>query len=308
MHSSYTPLRYPGGKAKLGPFLGELFRSNALVGGVYAEPYAGGAGAALHLLFRGYASKIFLNDIDSGVAAFWRAILSRNEQFAEQIEKVPLTVAEWDRQREVYRDGHAGFDLGFAFFYLNRTNRSGIMNGGIIGGRSQAGEWNIDARFNRADLAARVRAIGTLRRSITVTRKDALAFLDSMPELIAGSKGLVYLDPPYFVKGPDLYPNFYSPENHAGIAKYLKGLSMPWLLTYDDCEEVRHLYRHFVIRKSELSYSARDAKRGRELVVASKGLTIPSSPKTRERRGKSGFQLLEIVLEEGAVPPEKHGR
>lgn len=293
MPSNYTPLRYPGGKAKLGPFLGELFRLNSLVGGVYAEPYAGGAGAALHLLFRGYASKIFLNDIDRGVIAFWRAVLSRNEQFAEKIAKVPLTVAEWDRQREVYRDGHAGFDLGFAFFYLNRTNRSGIMNGGIIGGRSQSSEWGIDARFNRADLAARVRAIGTMKRSITVTRKDALAFLDNVPEMIAGSKALVYLDPPYFMKGPDLYPNFYSAKNHADIAKYLKRFAAPWLLTYDDCDQVRHLYRHFVVRESELSYSARDVKRGRELVVASKGLIIPSSPKRRENRGNSGFQLLE---------------
>jgi DNA adenine methylase len=295
MPSSYTPLRYPGGKAKLGPFLGELFRANAIIGGIYAEPYAGGAGAALHLLFRGFASKIFLNDLDTGVAAFWRAILNHNDRFAEKIERVSLNVDEWDRQREIYREGHAGFDLGFAFFYLNRTNRSGIMNGGIIGGRDQSGEWGIDARFNRTDLASRVRAIGTLKRSITVTRKDALTFLDSVPEVIVGSKGLVYLDPPYYAKGPDLYPNFYSHRDHRGIAKYLKRFSVPWLLTYDDCAEIRQMYQHFDVRESELSYSAREVRRGRELVVASKGLIIPNSPKDQKRRGKSGFQLLAVA-------------
>ena len=199
MPSIYTPLRYPGGKAKLGPFLVSLFKANRLVDGAYAEPYAGGAGAALFLLFRGYVSRIHLNDIDAGVISFWRAVLGHNERFAKRIETIPLTIEERERQRGIYQTARAGFDLAFAFFYLNRTNRSGIMNGGVIGGRSQTGNWRIDARFNRANLAGRVRAIGSLKRFISVSRQDALQFLDEFtaPDI---RRKLLYLDPPYFTK------------------------------------------------------------------------------------------------------------
>jgi len=290
MPTAYTPLRYPGGKAKLGPFLSDFLKINRLADYTYAEPYAGGAGAALHLLFRGYAGRILLNDIDIGVVSFWRAVLNRNEEFARQVERVPLTIAEWDNQREIYRSKTRGFDLGFAFFYLNRTNRSGIMNGGVIGGRAQKSEWNIDARFNRTDLADRIRAIGRLRRAISVSQDDALEFLGNLPSSLR-TPAVVYLDPPYYVKGQDLYTNFYTPSDHGRIAEHLRSFELPWLMTYDDCEPVRQLYKGFCIRESSLSYSAREVRRGRELVILGPGLRIPEARRAEKRHG-SGFELL----------------
>lgn len=284
MPPNYTPLRYPGGKSKLGPYLSDVVRENKLISATYAEPYAGGAGAALYLLFRGYANRLQLNDIDHGVVAFWRAVLSHTERFAEEISKVPLSVAEWDRQKEVVRSAKAGFDLGFAFFYLNRTNRSGIMNGGVIGGREQRGRWRMDARFNREELAARVRAVGAMRRSISVTRLDALEFID---ELASGwGQHLTYLDPPYFAKGQDLYPNFYSPEDHAAIASRLHRFRQPWIVTYDDCPEIRALYSGSHALAGELSYSAREVRRGREVLLFGGGLApVNASPAAAKRRG-----------------------
>jgi DNA adenine methylase len=287
--SSYTPLRYPGGKAKLGPYLSDVIRSNRLVECTYAEPYAGGAGAGLHLLFRGYASRLQLNDIDRGVVSFWRAVLIQTEKFAKMIERVPLTVAQWDTQKIALRSAPMGFDLGFAFFYLNRTNRSGIMNGGIIGGRRQLGNYLIDARFNRLALAARVRAIGTMKQQISVTRLDALEFIDSLTD-DGTARRLVYLDPPYYEKGQDLYPNFYTPNNHAEIAERLSVFEQPWMMTYDDCAEIRDLYRDSTMLDSELSYSAREVRRGREVVVFGGGLqpAPPTGPTNRPR----GFTVL----------------
>lgn len=294
MTASYTPLRYPGGKAKLGPYLAEVLRTNRLIDGSYAEPYAGGAGAGLYLLFRGYSTELHLNDIDRGVVSFWRAILSHTEKFAKAIEKIPLTVAQWDKQKKTLRSAHMGFELGFAFFYLNRTNRSGIMNAGVIGGREQTGEWLIDARFNRRELADRVRSVGRMKRHITVTRLDALDFIDRRTE-DAPAKGLVYLDPPYFEKGQDLYPNFYSPDNHAAIAKRLHSFRQPWMMTYDDCPEIRHLYRRSTVLDSELSYSAREVRRGREVVVFGGGLRpAPANAGVRRPRG---FNVLETGVD-----------
>lgn len=290
MPATYSPLRYPGGKSKLGDFLASVMRTNRLIDAGYAEPYAGGAGAGLHLLFRGYASSLRLNDIDKGVVAFWRAVLGRNEHFAREIERIPLTVAEWDRQKDTLRTARAGFALGFAFFYLNRTNRSGIMNGGIIGGREQLGKWGIDARFNRVSLAARVRALAPFKRQITVSRLDALAFLKDLGR--EQSKILTYLDPPYYDKGQKLYPNFYSPSDHAAIAEYLRGYPQPWIMTYDACDDIRALYSSLRVAESELSYSAREVRRGEELVIFGPGMTVPRvEVKQRKAKHKAGFAL-----------------
>jgi DNA adenine methylase len=226
-----------------------------------------------------------LNDIDRGVVSFWRAVLTDTEKFARRIEKVPLTVAQWDRQKRTLKTADMGFELGFAFFYLNRTNRSGIMNAGVIGGRKQDGRYLIDARFNRTVLAERVRSIGTMRRHISISRLDALEFIDALSEKRA-LKRLVYLDPPYFAKGQELYPNFYSPEDHATIATRLRRFRQPWLMTYDDCDAIRELYRDSTILESELSYSAREVRRGREVVVFGGGLRpAPAKSELKKRRG-----------------------
>jgi DNA adenine methylase len=290
--SVYTPLRYPGGKSKLGPYLTYVMRANRLVGAAYAEPYAGGAGAGLYLLFRGYASHLYLNDIDRGVTSFWRAVLgSRNEEFARAIETVPLSVAEWDRQKDILHTSRPGFRKGFAFFYLNRTNRSGIMNAGVIGGRDQTGAWGIEARFNRTTLAARIRSLAVFRNRISVSSLDALDFLDQVSS--DDFPILTYLDPPYYDKGQRLYTNFYSPDDHRAIAGYLQSYRNPWLLTYDACEEVRALYRDRVVLESELSYSAREVRRGKEVVIFGPGLKPPTKPKDSLFRGRrrAGFEL-----------------
>lgn len=292
MTASYTPLRYPGGKTKMGPFLAELFRANKLVGSEYAEPYAGGGGAALFMLFRGYAKRILLNDIDPAVASFWRAVTNHSERFARVIEAIPLTVKEWDRQRLGYASPGITFDRGFAFFYLNRTNRSGIMNGGIIGGRAQSGTWRIDARFNRTQLASQVRAIGAMSKQITVTRSDALDFMDSLPRPRM-ARVFTYLDPPYYGAGQHLYLNSYDAADHQQIARRLRTFRQPWLLTYDDCPEIRALYPGFNVSSSELSYSAREVRRGKEIVVMSPSLSWPKPRRATRSRGRLGFELVQ---------------
>ncbi|GAB1345067.1 DNA adenine methylase [Gemmatimonas sp.] len=289
MPSSFTPLRYPGGKTKMSAFLAAVMRVNRFVGRAYAEPFAGGAGAGLSLLYEGWSSHFFLNDIDRGVVSFWRAAIGHSESFARQIEKVPLTVREWEHQRSVYKEAPMGKDLGFATFYLNRTNRSGIMNGGLIGGRDQRGAYKMDARFNRIDLAKRVRTLGRFRRQITVSRLDALEFLMSLD---VATPTFTYLDPPYYVKGQDLYMNFYSPDDHAQIANELGSFSHPWIMTYDACEEIRCLYRQRIVRQSELSYSAREVRRGEELVIFGPRVRPPAPHQLPSGARTRGFQLI----------------
>lgn len=193
-----SPLRYPGGKAVLSQFLGEVIRENGLADGVYVEPYAGGAGAALNLLFGEHVREIVLNDIDRCVFAFWRAVLNQTETFTGLVRQTRITIPEWKRQRKIYKTSSRKpqIALGFAGFYLNRCNRSGIMvNGGPIGGIRQTGKWKLNARFNKPALISRIERVALYKSRITACNEDALDFLRQIRMDCDPERTLVYLDP-----------------------------------------------------------------------------------------------------------------
>lgn len=272
-----TPLRYPGGKARLGPFFGELINANGLQDGTYIEPYAGGSGVALYLLLGEFVDSIHINDIDEAVYSFWRAILDHTDDFCTLIRNIPVTPQEWDNQKSILAAGvnSAGsLATGFAMFYLNRTNRSGILNAGMIGGRNQTGEWLIDARFNKDDLIKRIQKISRYRNRIHVTNEDALSFLQHIiPTLQPNS--LLYLDPPYYVKGQHLYANFYQHEDHNNIAQFISNIDLPWVISYDDHSAIRSFYSAFRRSRYFLSYSARERRKGSEVMFFSDKIIIP---------------------------------
>lgn len=274
---NFTPLRYPGGKGKLSEFVKGVLQKNDLVDGEYCEPYAGGAGVALELLMHEYVTRIHINDISRPLYALWSSILTMPDEFSRKIRDATLSVRAWDRQKRIFGhpDEHDELELGFAAFYLNRTNRSGILNGGIIGGRAQTSEWGIDARYNAKDLAARVEAIASMRDRIKLYNKDAADFLANMvPDL--PQRTLVYLDPPYFVKGAKLYIDHYKAKDHAAIAKLVRRIKpQAWMVSYDDVPEIRALYGKQRGIRYELGYSAREVKNGVELMYFSDKLTIP---------------------------------
>jgi DNA adenine methylase len=122
----FTPLRYPGGKAKLAAYVKRLMEDNRLLDSEYVEPYAGSAAIALELLFHEYVSRIHINDVSKPIYAFWKGVLQHTEAFCRLVLKTPLAVAQWDKQKKVLE--HPGdYDQiasGFATFFLNRTNRS----------------------------------------------------------------------------------------------------------------------------------------------------------------------------------------
>lgn len=279
MNNFSTPLRYPGGKGRLGDWLGETLRHNGLSGGTYVEPYAGGAGAAIHLLTRGYVERLILNDIDPAIFAFWYSVLSETDAFVKRIETSAVDMKEWHRNREIISSPslHSTLDLGFAAFFLNRTNRSGILSAGVIGGKAQAGKWKLDARFNRGELADRVRRIGHYRRRITVRNVDAMTFVNDVgPDL--PSKSLIYFDPPYYEKGSLLYENHYKPKDHAAIAKHVKRVKTPWLVTYDNCSEIRDLYRWAPAAEFSMKYSTHTSRPTGTEVMFYRNLALPSAP------------------------------
>lgn len=278
MSSYKTPLRYPGGKQRLWPFIHEILNANSLVNAEYAEPYAGGAGVAMELLLRKHISRVHLNDSCLAVFSFWHSILNDTEKFCRKISRASLTVNEWKKQREVFRsrEGADRFDLGFAMFYLNRCNRSGILNGGVIGGLDQTGDWKIDARFPRNALITRIETIAARKSSIRIRNWDAERFMvDYIPRLPRNS--LVYCDPPYFRKAERLYPNHYLESDHAQIAKVIQSkVKAPWIVSYDSCDEIKNHYSKRSMINYQLQYSAAKVYKGSELFIFSDKTQMPT--------------------------------
>jgi DNA adenine methylase len=270
-----SPLRYPGGKSGLYSPIRDLIRANGLSRGTYVEPYAGGAGAALGLLITGEVERIVINDLDPAVSAFWRAVIEQGESFASLVEECTVDVSEWTRQREAYmradRDDH--LTLGFATFYLNRTNRSGVLNGGPIGGHDQTGNYKIDARFNKKTLLERLRLIRLYASKISVRGTDGVAIIE---EFADNQTSFIYADPPYFMKAGSLYLNSFKHDDHARLANCLNQVakSANWILTYDNVPDVPALYPDRRRIQIGVNYSARHVIRAKEILVYSDKLRL----------------------------------
>ncbi len=276
----FTPLRYPGGKAAFAPFIAAVLSENGLLGGSYLEPYAGGAGVALDLLFSGAARHIHINDADPAVYHFWLAVKEDPEGMLRLVRDTPITIEAWLQWRDVLRGNvdASPLELGFATLFMNRTNRSGILKGGVIGGLKQDGTYKLDARFKKDVISGRISRIASHAEAITVSCEDALAILARAEEIL-GPKGFIYLDPPYYIKGKGLYRNYYSDQDHRGIAEYIQSdtFRIPWVVSYDNVEPIHRMYSRSAGLVYDLNYTAHRKYRASECVFLSKGLKPPTA-------------------------------
>lgn len=269
MHN-FSPLRYPGGKNRLSSFIGLVIKLLNMQRCTYIEPFAGGAGVALSLLLNGYVENIVINDYDKAIYSFWRAVKQNPDELIEMIINTPITIEEWHKQKKVYLDSSSySLEYAFATLFLNRTNRSGILNAGPIGGYSQSGEWKLDVRFNKEKLISKINKISDCRENIIVYNKDIISFLRKYAPKF-GNDSFFYFDPPYYNKGQKLYKNFLCPEDHKRIRNEIVGnIRSPWIMTYDDVEEIAELYAFFPMRRFDLVYSAANKGKASELMIFS---------------------------------------
>ncbi len=280
MSETISPLRYPGGKSKLAPLVRYIIdnKTNCEIN-TYIEPFAGGAGVALDLLINGTVDNIIINDYDKSIYSFWKAILTEPERFIQTIRLTPITIDEWQRQKRIYTtlNKKYSFELGFATFFLNRTNRSGILSAGPIGGYEQTGNYLIDARFNKEKLIDRIVKISKFRSHIKVYNKDIRSFIRLVIQQNQDNS-FVYFDPPYFSKGKELYINYFVAKDHTEIRDaIIHNTSCQWIITYDDEKRISDLYHGFTQRAYDLSYSLANKGTASELIIFSNEYLCPNN-------------------------------
>lgn len=273
----YSPLRYPGGKVSLYDFLKKVIQKNNIIDGVYAEAFAGGAGAALKLLIMEDVREIYLNDADELLFKFWKSVLYETESLIRLIHDTKITIDEWEYRKSILKDSQnlSDVELGFTAFFLNRCNRSGILKAGVIGGKDQKGDWKLDARYNQNDLIKRIEKIAFYKERIHLSNIDAIQFLKKIKKT-KHSELITYLDPPYVIQGKELYRYFYNEKDHIRLARFLQTqMNNYWLTSYDDHPLVHKIYKEVPKNVFHFNYYVNQTKIGRELVISSKNCRMP---------------------------------
>ncbi|AXB57737.1 DNA adenine methylase [Flavobacterium fluviale] len=277
----YSPLRYPGGKNKLAAFVAKICIDNG-ISGHYVEPYAGGASVALFLLFEGFVDNITINDKDQSIYAFWYSVLFETDNLCELIEKTEINIENRNRLKRIQnnKENSTLLELGFSTLFLNRTNRDGIIKGGVIGGNDQNGAYKLDCRFNKSEIIRKIRLIASRKSNITLYCLDALDLIDKMEQESNNANTIFYFDPPYYLKASSLYMNYYQKNDHEEVANKIKKINkINWIVSYDNHPIIRELYSPFAKKEYTFNHSAHSSKIGQEILFFSKELLQPTVQK-----------------------------
>lgn len=265
---SYSPLRYPGGKSQVYQQIVKTLEKNNLLGCTYIEPFAGGSGIAIRLLFENKVKKVIINDFDKSIYAVWYSILFYTDEFVELINNTAITIEEWYKQKKIQKlkETESILTLGFSTFFLNRTNRSGIIKGGVIGGKNQNGNYKMDCRFNKQSLIELIYKIASFKNRIEISNLDAIDLINSIKRQ---KNQFYFIDPPYFHNGRELYTNFFTDEDHTILSKYIKKnmKTKKYIISYDNCVEIQTLYRKFERTLVNLNYSLQNKKKASEIFI-----------------------------------------
>lgn len=275
--NTLTPLRYPGGKTKLFKKVSSIIQHNNLQGYTYVEPFVGGAGLAIKLLDKNLVDKLIINDYDYHIYAFWYCVLNHPNELVELIVNTQVTLEERERQKEIYVNpkNYNILDVGFSTLYLNRTNRSGVLKAGPIGGKKQTGNYLIDCRFNKIKIIDKIKLISNYKNNIRLYNLDVLDFINKLKK--EDGNLFINFDPPYYNKGAELYTNFFIDKDHIRLKQSIDKLNFPWITTYDNCEFISNLYSEYKSEIISLTYSAGKTKKGEELLFYSNNLIISNN-------------------------------
>jgi len=271
-----SPLRYPGSKATFLKVVLEFIEVHGLKGREIVEPYAGSGIVSLSLVAKNLVSHATLVERDPLLYSFWKAVFEHTDALLSSIEEINVNMDTWHELRVLLKhkipEDKLIPDLALACLFFNRTNFSGVLHSGPIGGKNQSSDYKLDCRFNKKDIISRIRQISSLRDGVSVKFGDALEFLQKA-NIQNNEKRFFYVDPPYFKQGRKLYRYYYKVIDHKRLYDILSVATFPWLLSYDKHEFIELLYDGFPQVHQSFRYMSRTPKNENELVVTN--MVIP---------------------------------
>jgi DNA adenine methylase len=261
-----SPLRYPGSKQKAIKHIMPFWKMVMGNTKEYREPFLGGGSIFFNLDVQN--KKIYLNDKDENIAILFKVMRDKPEKLCEKIRETFPTIEKWKEIK--YSDPEDEIEIAFRTLFLNRTNYSGILSASPIGGFRQTSDYPIHCRWNPIDLQKRVKICSEILKNAEITSED---FFYSIIKPSTGEV-FMFIDPPYYEKGHMLYNERMEPEDHERLRDLLADTKHKFLLTYDDCNEIRDLYENvpgFHLLKRNWSYTASTTKEkrtvGKELFI-----------------------------------------
>lgn len=280
-----SPLRYPGSKRRLAPYIAKALELNEVFPSLFIEPFVGGASVSLQLMQRNLVDKVLLMDVDPWIASFWRVVFFDTDWLTDQILTVEVTLDKWHELKGVTPKDDRERAINCLFF--NRTNFSGILREdvGPVGGKEQRSEYKIDCRFPKKTLIDRIKQISLLKDKVLdiwdCSWDEGLRRVKSEQHAgrIIRNRVFYYLDPPFFKKAKSLYRFYFQSEDHQALRDSILCLEDKWILSYDSADEVDVLYGNAIKTRTngarkdhvELFYSlavVSERKKGKEVVIS----------------------------------------
>lgn len=303
-----SPLRYPGGKASLAGYISDILEAHLLIGCTFYEPYLGGASVSLELLGKGSISNAVWVERDPLIYAFWHAVLSDPDGLCEAIDDLDVSIKTWEEFQQ-YREvrtprtrKYSLLELGVAGLFFNRTNFSGIIGAGPIGGRNQSSKYGIDCRFNKERIMEQIRSVSAYSDLIDLHYGDAIDFMRKNTEAISTGFSFTYIDPPYYSQGKKLYRYFYEEQHHVDLADFIGEQGYPWLISYDDHARIKELYAQNKIQPIYLDYNVKSSKRATELLISN--IEIPP-PVYNDLIIEGAAEVISIAMSTSQAPAQK---
>lgn len=258
--------RYPGGKSKLKKVISKHLSIYASENGLeYREPFFGGGSIGIEFLsmFSNRRRKIWINDKDSGIAALWTSVIRYPDLLKTMVIEFIPSVEAFYQYRDILTSISENLSseqeiakYGFMKLAVHQISYSGLgtKSGGPLGGKKQGGKYKIDCRWSPEYICGKIDFLHRLLNEADV-RGNQCANLDFMDLIKDQERAILYLDPPYYEKGNDLYQYGFLESDHVRMANALRETNHAWLLSYDDCQEVRDLYDWAVVERLDVNYS-----------------------------------------------------
>ena len=250
-------LRYPGGKSKV---VKQIIAHIPAGIKEFREPMVGGGSVSLVVKQLYPNVKVKINDLNYDLICFWKTLRDNPNELIRKIRKI----------KERYKDGRKlynelinknsdnEFERAIRFFVLNRITFSGTVD---CGGYSQQA---FEKRFTDSAIE-KLKLVSLIIKDFEITHGDCekLLFED-------GDDVFIFLDPPYYsTTKSKLYGkngNLHASFDHKRFADNMKKCKHLWLITYDDCMEIRELFTFAYIYPFETQYGMA-AKKGKELII-----------------------------------------